>query len=309
MKRSNALALRLCETRAQLREAIDTEQAARAKRHQAKVAAFEARSARAAAAGKAAPVAPLLLLANGDSWFNYPLVDNGPACGETDILVKLGRIGTPRPHILSVAHWGETSVDEMALPKQKRMKDMLQDRANWGRRGKPDAILLSAGGNDIAGDQFCIFINDASAGKPLNDARLKIAMGIIEASYREFFDFRNKYAQGVPIYGHCYDFAIPDGKSPPFPGVGPWLQPSLHFSGQTNLAANKRAIIEAMVLLKGLLDRLARTARNNFRLIDTHGTIKNESEWANELHPKEDAFGKFADLFRKRLASDFPGRI
>lgn len=79
---------------------------------------------------------------------------------------------------------------------------------------------MSAGGNDIVGDQFCIFVNDASAGKPLNDPRL-IAMGIIEASYEELFDIRDKYARGVPVYAHSYHFGIPDGRSPPFPGVGP----------------------------------------------------------------------------------------
>lgn len=309
MKRSNAIALRVAELQDELRQAIEAEQAARATRHQARVAATEAKRDKAVAAGKAAPPSPLLLLANGDSWFNYPLKDNGPVCRETDIIVKLGRMGNPKPHILSVAHWGETSVDELGLPKQKRMKDMLQDSANWGMRGKPDAILISAGGNDIAGDQFCIFVNDVSAGKPLNAARLKTAMGIIEASYRELFEFRDKYARNVPIYGHCYDFGIPNGKSPPFPGVGPWLQPSLHFSGQTNLTENKKAVAEALVLLKDLLKRLAAASSNRFRLIDTQGTIKAASEWANELHPVEATFEKFAELFLKRLAADFPGRI
>ena len=270
---------------------------------------MEAKRSKAVAVGKAVQPPPLLMLANGDSWFNYPLKDNGPACGETDIIVKLREMGKPKPFILSVAHWGDTAVDELSLPKQKRMKDALQNGANWGTQGKPDAILISAGGNDIAGDQFCIFINDVSAGKPLNAARLKTAMGIIEASYHELFEFRDKYASNVPIYGHCYDFAIPNGKTPPFPGVGPWLQPSFHFSGQTNLTENKKAVAEALVLLKELLKDLAAKSANNFRLIDTHGTIKDESEWANELHPVEATFEKFAKVFLKRLAEDFKGRI
>ncbi|WP_157678482.1 hypothetical protein [Mesorhizobium sp. WSM1497] len=189
------------------------------------------------------------------------------------------------------------------------MINLLKNGANWGAQGKPDAMLFSGGGNDIAGDQFVIFVNDASMGKPLNEARLKLAMGGIEASYQELFDFRDKYAPNVPIYGHCYDFAIPDGRHPPLPGVGPWLQPSLYFSGQTNFAANKKAVVKALTLLKDLLKELAREARNRFHLIDTQGTIKKASEWANELHPTEATFKKFAELFRNRLADDFPGRI
>ncbi|TIU69190.1 MAG: SGNH/GDSL hydrolase family protein [Mesorhizobium sp.] len=290
-------------------DAIESEQEARARRHQERVMAFEARASTAISSGKAALVVPLMLLANGDSWFNYPLVDNGPLCRDTDIIVKLGKIGRPKPFILSVAHWGDTSVDELALPKQKRMKEQLQNKANWGARGKPDAILISAGGNDIAGDQFCIFINDVQAGRPLNRARLQEALGMIEASYQELFDFRNKYAHGVPIYGHCYDFAVPDGSSPPFPGVGPWLKPSFDFSGQTSMAANKQAVADALKLLKTLLTKLASKASNRFHLIDTQGTITRPSEWANELHPTEATFEKFADVFRRRLAADFPGRI
>jgi hypothetical protein len=303
------LALRLFETRARLSDAIDTEQAARARRHQARIASFEARITKAVAAGKAAPAAPLLLLANGDSWFNYPLVNNGPFCRETDIIVKLGRMGHPKPFVLSVAHWGETSVDELSLPKQKRMRDQLLDQANWGRQGKPDAILISAGGNDIAGNQFCIFISDASLGKPLNAARLESALGMVEASYQELFEFRDKYAKHVPIYAHSYDFAIPNGVAPPFPGVGPWLKPSFDFSGQTNYEANRGAVKDALLLFKKLLTKLANKPSHKFRLIDTQGIIRDPSEWANELHPKENTFEKFADAFRKRLAADFPGRI
>jgi hypothetical protein len=32
----------------------------------------------------------------------------------------------------------------------------LQDNSNWLESGKPDAILFSGGGNDVAGDQFCV---------------------------------------------------------------------------------------------------------------------------------------------------------
>jgi hypothetical protein len=53
--------------------------------------------------------------------------------------------------------------DEMSLPKQQRMVQLLEDSSNWLGQGKPDAILFSAGGDDIAGDKLCIFLDDAAS--------------------------------------------------------------------------------------------------------------------------------------------------
>jgi hypothetical protein len=39
----------------------------------------------------------------------------------------------------------------------------------------------------------------------------------------------NRFANGVPIFGHCYDFPIPNGAHPTC--AGPWLKPSLDFCG------------------------------------------------------------------------------
>jgi hypothetical protein len=102
-------------------------------------------------------VKPLVMLAQGDSWFDYPLDGNALTLSDTDIIAPLRGMGTINPVIVNVAHHGDTSTDEMSLPEQQRTIELLQDRANW-LNDKPDAILFSAGGNDIAGDQFCIFL-------------------------------------------------------------------------------------------------------------------------------------------------------
>ena len=48
---------------------------------------------------------------------------------------------------------------------------------------------------------------------------------MVKASYEDLFLFRDRNAPGVPIFGHCYDFAIPNGKHPIC--AGPRLLPSL----------------------------------------------------------------------------------
>ncbi|MHC2484826.1 SGNH/GDSL hydrolase family protein [Rhizobium leguminosarum] len=305
MRNSDRLAIKLNETRAKLLEAIEREQQVQDKKLQVRVAAADGRIARAKKGSATVVADPLRMLAIGDSWFDYPLLDNGPVFKQTDIIRQLEDAGKPKPIIVPAKHWGYTSVVELSLPMQKRIRDALTDKANWGRRGKPDAILLSAGGNDIAGEQFCIFVNNAGQA-PLNEMRLKKALGIVEAAYEELFDLRDMHAKGVTIYGHCYDFAVPDGGHPAC--IGPWLQPSFEFSGQTDLAANTQAVADTLKAFKALLVRLAGKASNHFVLLNTQGTLST-SDWANELHPKHGGFAKIMEIFRTQLANDFPGRI
>jgi hypothetical protein len=61
------------------------------------------------------------------------------------------------------------------------MISAIQDPSNWLDSGKPDAILFSGGGNDVAGDQFAVFLDYAGFGAGGLDAnRFKKALGIVE---------------------------------------------------------------------------------------------------------------------------------
>src|SRR5208282_4013064 len=91
-----------------LRESIKAEVAERTLLHQVKVAALKsAQAARpqslSAASGGAAN--PLVMLAHGDSWFDYPLVGNGPLLGDTDVIAQLQAMGSVNPLVLNVSHY------------------------------------------------------------------------------------------------------------------------------------------------------------------------------------------------------------
>jgi len=62
----------------QLRDSMDDEIATRIKVHQTRIASIRTAAASRMAAGATPPVTPLVMLAHGDSWFNYPLNGNGP---------------------------------------------------------------------------------------------------------------------------------------------------------------------------------------------------------------------------------------
>ena len=99
---------------AALRESIERDIADRIEKHQTEVA-----SIRASLRARGRP--PLMLLAHGDSWFDYPCDGNTPTPFSTsDIIAHLREMGEPKPKILNLSHFGDATTDEMGLPKQQR---------------------------------------------------------------------------------------------------------------------------------------------------------------------------------------------
>jgi hypothetical protein len=292
--------------RKQLHDSIKSELAERTRKHQARIAALKSTRMAMSAAGAAPPNDPLVLLAHGDSWFDYPLNGNDISLASTDIVAQLETMGTVQPLIQNISHFGDATTDEMSLPKQLRMIESLKDQANWSNETGPDVILFSGGGNDIAGNQFCIFLDFAGPGVDgLNPSRFEGVLDMVEASYNDLFLFRDKHAPGVPIFGHCYDFPIPNGAHPAC--AGPWLKPSLDFTGW-NTAQGTAILHQALVNFKAMLTGLASSPANLFSLIDTQGML-DSSDWANELHPHPGGFKKLAAKILEALHVRFPGRI
>ena len=290
----------------QLRNSIESEIADRTKIHQAKIARFRNAGINLMVAGAPEPPTPLVMLAHGDSWFDYPLSGNGLSLTSTDLIAQLESMGTINPAIMNVSHFGDATSEEMSWPKQQRMLDSLNDPHNWLRGGKPDAFLFSGGGDDIAGNQFCIFLDYAGAGATgLNATRFQEALGMVQASYMDLFAFRDRYAPAVPIFGHCYDFPIPNGIHPDC--AGPWLQPSLNYCGW-DTAQGTAIVKQALMDFRALLVRLAADPANNFTLVETQGFLS-PADWANELHPYPQGFKTIAEKFVDALRLKFPGRI
>jgi hypothetical protein len=290
---------------AELRDTIERDIADRIRSHQREVV-------RLCAARAARPDAqqPLMILAHGDSWFNYPLNGNKVEVPirETDIIAHLRKIGSPPPKILNLSHFGDATTDEMGLAKQKRLIKALTTPGNW-LDGKPDAILFSGGGNDIAGDPFCIYLNYKTIDTHtpgLDSERFAGRLASVKASYLDLFLFRDRYAKGVPIFGHGYDDARPMQPHPPC--TGPWMKPSLNFTGW-NDEEGAAILLDALTRFRRVLADLEASPKSyDFTVVHTEGTLAKE-DWANELHPHPPGFQKLADKFLSALRSHFPGRI
>lgn len=243
------------------------------------------------------------VIAEGDSWFDYPF---------HDVLSDLEDIyGFD---VESVAHKGDT-VEDMAY-SGGQLDDFARRVEKVLRSGvKPRAILLSGGGNDIAGDEFAILLNHAmSSAAGLNDS---IVAGVIDQRVREAYAAilgaittvcAGLIGQPVPIIVHGYDYAVPDGRGfaggwGPLPG--PWLEPGFRRKGYAAMTVRRPIVVTLIdrfnVMLKGLAGK---PPFAHVRYLDLRKTLPNGSTyqdwWANELHPTKQGFEavtrKFADL-------------
>jgi hypothetical protein len=155
-------------------------------------------------------------------------------------------------------------------------------------------------------DQFCIFLDYNVPGSTgLDAARFQGALDLIQASYKDLFAFRDKYAPGVTVVGHCYDFPIPNGVHPVC--ARPGLKPSLDYCGWAVLADGIRILQTAHDGFAQMLRTLAADPANNFILVPTQKTLA-ANDWANELHPKAPGFKALAEKFVLALRTKF-GRI
>jgi lysophospholipase L1-like esterase len=185
---------------------------------------------------------------------------------------------------------------------------------------QPDAVLLSGGGNDIAGPEFFSFVNNALAN--LENPNQEVLDGVVTETflkaYSDLIELINIKAQQmhpgvpIPIFVHGYDYPWPDGRGfTVFNFVGPWFHDSFNKKNfpfdddDANAGAELqiRYVIVAKFIdsfnqmLAGLQTKYAGYVHH----VDLRGTLLTRDEWANELHPKQDGFGKLADKINVAL--------
>ena len=239
----------------------------------------------------------LNLIADGDSWFDYPLYK--------DTIDLIPDLCTIKPNILKLAHWGDTTMGELGIKRIKKIQDAIESFA-----GNFDGILFSGGGNDIAGDQFQLWLNEASVvnhddSLALN-TRFDVILSLVQAAYQDLIELRNKYLFGKPIFINCYDFPIPTNIG--VCGQGPWLYPSLLYKGWVDMGQGAIIIKNALIKFSNMLKSLADNPANNIVIVSTQGTLQS-NEWANELHPTPEGFGKIAGKFKEALVSTFLDKV
>jgi len=247
------------------------------------------------------------LLAEGDSWFDYPF---------HDILKNLGDDYGYEIH--SVAHSGD-AVEIMAYG-EGQLDDFARALETVLRSGTaPKAILLSGGGNDVAGDAFAMLINHKLSPAPGLNA--EILEGVLRQRIRYAYatilsavtQLCIRYlGRAVPVLVHGYGYPVPDGRGflggwGPLPG--PWLEPGFRQKGFDKLEERIPIAVQLIDAFNAMIAELA--AQPEFaqvHYVDLRPELSNKLSdykrwWDNELHPTERGFDAVTKRFADVLAT------
>jgi hypothetical protein len=252
----------------------------------------------------------LTLLAEGDSWFDYP-IGLPDEIAPTDTIAQLERALNPfHTRILNLAHHGDAMSDMMDVVKRARLEQMMA-------RQEFDALLFSAGGNDIAGEKFSNWLRTAAGpgddpGTAADEHALGGILDQVMDGYAALAALRDRLSPGRPIFVHAYDFARPTGIR--ICALGPWLKPGLvqrgWMTGNSSIPnVDRGAIVVKSILLRfhaRLQDFAAK--HDNIVVVTTQGLLS-PGEWVNELHPTAPGFMKVAGAFRAALKARFGNRV
>ncbi len=244
------------------------------------------------------------LAAAGDSWFDYPLHD----------VLKLldDHYGY---NVESTAHKGDP-IEKIAYAGGQ-LEDFARKLEKIKARGAvPKAALVSGGGDDVAGNEFGMLLNNAFS--PIAGWDPEVVDGVLNqrilTAYSQMLMSITHlcsvtFGTIVPILVHGYDYPVPDGRGFlggwPFPG--PWLDPGFREKNFDDLQ-------QRIGMMQGLMDQFNDVVKSlpalpglgHVRYIDLRGTLSNrladyKNWWANELHPTELGFERVADRFAEEL--------
>jgi hypothetical protein len=228
--------------------------------------------------------------AAGDSWCVKLPLDLGTGGGLANAL--FGKV-MGLDDYFNIAHAGDSTEETMGLTMATKLEAILPGT---------DILLFTGGGDDFAGDQFEIFLND-NAGQPISLAvnmdRLRAGFELTIADYERLVEIRDRIAPQCVIVTQSYDFPPACRMGDRFLTFGPWLKPGLIHRGWTD-PVDQAAIVKSV--LEAFEQAMAAFAasRDRFVHVNTQGTCT-AADWANELHLNEGGCLKVAEKLNLAL--------
>jgi hypothetical protein len=213
----------------------------------------------------------------GDSWFWYP-VGNLPtyiAPAFADDIVVIGRNGA------EAQEWATRQRKEIDFAFKMYARDVK-------------ALVLSGGGNDIAGtaDFLRILAENCSRARTVaqcyRDGQPGDITLAITSAYRQVIAKFRFYNKNAPVLAHNYDFAWPTGEG--LFGPADWLKKPMELARVPD-RLRKDLLKDLLLQLRAAQLELANDASiGNFVAIESGGTMPDDGTpvdqwWANELHP------------------------
>lgn len=232
-----------------------------------------------------------VIVAEGDSWFDYR-----PGL---DILDHLKR--DYRMKIVKLARSGDT-LENMVYGTEvgggfRHLPSQADDTLAELSRLRPGALLLSGGGNDIAGHEFESFLNHASSRLPaVREKAVEVWMEeFARPAIEGYLERVRSVSPRTVVVMHGYARPIPDGRAVvEFLGmkfIGPWLRPALARK-RIDFATGRAAVGQLIDRYNDLLADIGR-GKPKFRYVDLRDLVT-PADWVNELHLSNAAYRRVA---------------
>ena len=240
------------------------------------------------------------LVAEGDSWFAYPVWLNLVDFVDASDRFAIRRLGT----------------------SGRRLREIFEDGAYLDavRRERPRLLLLSGGGNDFVNERFVTgkdgdgpIFNRFEPGMTAADLVAEPKWPRLLQELEERIErIVERVAGDAPILLHGYDYIVPSGIPARYDGInvgGPWILPTMEAQGIDDEALRQdvtRLIIDS---LNDMLGMVAANHPGRLVHVDLRGTLAPE-RWANEIHPFQPGFEQLAERLLEAVDAQLdPGRI
>ncbi len=208
----------------------------------------------------------------GDSWLVELPFDMGTGGGIAKALFG----DVMGVDFTNIAHAGDSTEELMGTSVASKLESVI-----------PGAkiLLFSGGGDDFAGDQFEIFLNDnrgQGVADAVNHERLSAGFDLTVADYERLVEIRDALAPDCLIVTHTYDFPPAGMLGRGFLTYGPWLKPGLVHRGWTDPVDQVLVVRDVLIAFAARMAAFAAQQRR-YCHTDTQGTVAPQ-DWANELH-------------------------
>ena len=249
-------------------------------------------------AGAEALASPLII-AEGDSWFDYL-----PGTDLIDCLVNLfhlnienyGKAGDTLENMIFGT--GITRHFQREVPQIYSILRRIE-------QVKPKVFLFSGGGNDVAGDEFASFLNHNLSGLP--PFREEFASHLIQVVFRSYFVALiaevAKYSPSTQIVVHGYGHTLPTGIGVDvllFNFAGPWLRPALTQKAILDEAQQRDIVLLVINKYNEMLASLD-VEYPNFHYVDLRPILDPHTDWVNELHLTNSAYARASQRIYEKL--------
>lgn len=242
--------------------------------------------------------ASVKIVAEGDSWFDYPL--------SMDIIDWLGVEGYAIKNFATRGDELENMIYGTEEDDNKTGKKTSLDKTlDAIRKFKPRFVLFSGGGNDVVGENMINYLNHQRSGEPLfrRDQFKAYIEGYVKDAICYFIEKILAVDSGIDILMDGYAYARPNGKAYSRlwrKWAGPWILPSMHMKNILKKSDHENIVKDMVDIFNDMLQTID-DKYTNFHYIDLRPYFNKDDQWDNEIHLTDEAYRSAANIYSHKM--------